>query len=102
LQYVHPDLHGKLKERQNLTAQSMKRDNTSTYFVLQTVRTQPEKLAAVISGRFHTLINGNHVADQEKNFFVRFAMDGGRAQLVEFTETPNADLAKLLNETAAR
>ena len=101
LQYVHPDLHGKLKERQTLSAQSMKRDNTSTYFVMQTIRVHPEKLAALITGRFHTLINGNHVADQEKNFFVRFQMDGGRAQLIEFTETQNVDLAKQLNETSA-
>ncbi len=101
LQYAHPSLHGKLKERQTLSAQSMKRDNTSTYFVMQTIRTHPEKLAALMTGRFHTLINGNHVADQERNFFVRFQMDGGRAQLVEFTETQNVDLAKQLNETDA-
>jgi conjugal transfer pilus assembly protein TraE len=101
LQYVHPDLHGKLKERQTLLAQSMKKDNVATYFVLSTIRTQPEKLAALITGRFHTLINGNHVGDQEKSFFVRFMMDGGRAQLIEFTETQNADLAKLLNEPNA-
>lgn len=102
LQFVHPDLHGKLKERQDLEAQRIKRDNTSTYFVMQTIRTHPEKLAAVISGRLHTLINGNRVADQEKNFLVRFAIDGGRAQLIEFTETSNADLAKLLNINEAR
>ena len=97
LQYAHPELHGKLKERQDIEAERLRRDNTSTYFVMQTIRTHPEKLAAVISGRLHTLINGNHVADQEKNFLVRFKIDGGRAQLVEFTETQNADLAKLLN-----
>lgn len=98
LQYAHPDAHGKLKERQVLESQRLKRDNAVTYFVLQTIRSHPEKMAALVSGRLHTLINGNHVADQDKNYLVRFRMDGGRAHLVAFQEAPHADLAKILED----
>jgi conjugal transfer pilus assembly protein TraE len=102
LQYAHPELHGKLKERQDLEAQRIKRDNISTYFVLQTIRTSPERLTAVITGRLHTLINGSRVADQERNFLIKWRMDGGRAQLIEFVEASNADVNKLLNPNAAQ
>lgn len=100
LQYAHPDLHGKLKERQDLEIARLKRDNISTYFVLQTIRTDAPTLSAILTGRLHTLINGNQIADQERNFLVKWRVDGGRAQLVEFAEASNADVNKLINPNA--
>ncbi len=98
LEYAHPQAHGTLKERQALEARRLKRDNAATYFVMQTIRSVPEQLAAVITGRLNTLINGTPVTQVEKHYLVRFAIDGGRAHLIEFSEAPNADLNVLLKD----
>lgn len=98
LQYVAPSAHGELSEKQTLQTQRLKRDNASTYYVLQTINIDSARLAAVLSGRLHTLINGRHVDEIEKFYFVRFRLEGGRASVTDFREVPHADLPTLLSE----
>ena len=100
LEYADPRAHGALKERQMLESARIKRDNATTYFSLETIRVHPEKLAALISGRMHTLINGTPVPEQNKNYFVRFRLDHGRASLIQFEEIPHVDIAKALAEAS--
>ena len=100
LEYADPRAHGALKERQMLESARVKRDNATTFFSLETIRVHPEKLAALISGRLHTLINGTPVPDQNKNYLVRFRLDQGRASLIQFEEIPHVDLAKALAEAS--
>lgn len=98
LRYTDPRAHGALKERQLLETARLKRDNATTYFDLETINVHSDKLAALLSGRLHTLINGTAVPEQHRNYLVRFRLDAGRAQLIQFEELPHADLAKALAE----
>jgi len=100
LQYVAPSAHGQLSEKQTLQTQRLKRDNAATYFVLQTIHIDSERMAAVLAGRLHTLINGRHVDETEKYYFVRFRLEGGRASVTDFREVLHADLPTLLAEAS--
>lgn len=96
LRYTDPRAHGELKERQLLEAARLKRDNASTYFDLETINVHADKLAALVSGKLHTRINGTAVPEQTRHYLVRFRLDAGRAQLIQFEDIPHADLAKAL------
>ena len=96
LRYADPRAHGVLKERQLLESARLKRDNATTYFDLETMNIHADKLAALLQGRLHTLINGTVVPEQSRNYLVRFRLDAGRAQLIQFEELDHADLAKAL------
>ena len=98
LGYADPRAHGALKERQVLETARLKRDNATTYFDLETVNVHADKLAALLQGRLHTLINGTAVPSQHRNYLVRFRMEAGKAHLTQFEELPHADLAKALAE----
>ncbi len=93
-------LHGDLRKRIAIKEKELKQDNATTYFTIQSMQTSTEKLSAVITGRLHTLINHKSVGDEEKSYYIRFAMDSGRAKLVEFQENDNGDLATAIAEKA--
>ena len=76
----------------------LKRDNASTLFDVETIRSAPERLSAVISGKLNTYINGVRVSHIEKHYLVRFQMSSGRASIIEFREAPHADLNDLLKD----
>nr|MBL8455661.1 type IV conjugative transfer system protein TraE [Zoogloeaceae bacterium] len=98
LQFADPGAHGALQERATLEIARLKRDNSSTLFDVETIRAAPEKLAAVITGKLNTYINGVRVSNTERHYLVRFRMSSGRAAIIEFSEAPHADLNILLKD----
>ncbi len=98
LRHTHPSISGEMQQQQLLETNKVKRDNASTTFSLQTIVTNEEKLAAVLRGRLATYINGKPVNNEDKIYFTRFDMTGGKAQLIIFKEVKHADLGKLIQE----
>jgi conjugal transfer pilus assembly protein TraE len=98
LRHTHPSISGEMQTQQMLETNKIKRDNASSTFALQTIVTNEEKLAAVLRGRLATYINGKPVNNEDKIYFIRFDMTGGKAQLINFKEAQHADLGKLIQE----
>ena len=98
LQYAEPSAHGYLQERMALESARMKRDTATTLSDVQTLRSVPDKLAVVLTGKLNTFINGVRVTQIEKHYLARFRISSGRAELIEFSEVPHADLNVLLQE----
>jgi len=86
LDIVSPAEVGKLKERQELEAERLKRLNASTYFLPQQLAPDEEKQTVRLTGLLHTQINGQNTPPVPKSYEVAFSNQGGRKHLVGFTE----------------
>ncbi|WP_068637795.1 type IV conjugative transfer system protein TraE [Thauera butanivorans] len=98
LQFVAPSAHGTLKEAGELAAVRLKRDNASTQFDLETMRTDTKRLAALMSGKLETYINGQRVSSITRHYLVAYRIASGRAYITAFKEVPHGDLNAALAE----
>lgn len=98
LQFVDPSAHGALKEAGELSLQRLRRDSASTLFDLETIRTDVERLAALMTGKLNTFINGQLVSTTTKHYLVRYRLSAGRASVIEFSEVPHGDINAALKE----
>jgi len=95
LGFVAPDVVGKLKERQELEAERLKRLNASTYFLPQQLAPDEAKQTVRITGLLHTQINGQGTPPVPKTYEAVFNHKGGRTHLAGFTEITQNGQASL-------
>ena len=98
LKLAHPDYHGALQQKLRVNAEKIRRDNAVTSFDVRTVRSAPDVLAAVLTGQLIVHINGKLVKTEIRHFLVRFALDGGKAQLIQFKQVKNDDVKAALSD----
>jgi conjugal transfer pilus assembly protein TraE len=98
LKLAHPDYHGALQQKLRVNAEKIRRDNAVTSFDVRTVRSAPDVLAAVLTGQLTVHINGKLVKTEIRHFLVRFALDGGKAQLIQFKQVKNDDVKAALSD----
>lgn len=89
LSFVEPAEHGKLKIRQEVEAERLKKLNASTYFLLQQLEPDEEKQQVFLTGRLRTYINGQETSVALKRYVAQFAYRGGRTHLKTFEEERN-------------
>jgi conjugal transfer pilus assembly protein TraE len=103
LDIVSPDAVGKLKERQELEGERLKRLNASTYFLLQQLAPDEEKQSVRLIGLLHTQINGQATPPAPKTYEATFSNKGGRKHLAGFTEIKqNEQTSSTVGGSAAR
>lgn len=98
---VAPNEAGRLKERQELEAERLKRLNASTYFLLQQLAPDEEKQTVRLTGLLHTQINGQNTPPVAKTYEAAFSNKGGRKHLTGFTEIKQNEQANLAGNGAA-
>jgi conjugal transfer pilus assembly protein TraE len=98
LRHTHPVYAGEIKTKGELQADKIKKENIATTFALQTMVVNEEKIAALVRGRLATTVNGKPVSNEDKSYFLRFAVSGGTAQLMIFKEVTHGDIGKAIQE----
>jgi len=96
LKLAEPGYHGALQQKLRVNAEKVRRDNAATSFEVRTVRAAPDALAAILTGQLKVLINGTPVKNELRHYLVRFSIEGGRAQLVQFKQVKNDDVKAAL------
>lgn len=86
LGFVAPEEEGRLKIRQELEADRLKKFNMSTYFLPQQFEPDEEKQSVLITGRLRTLVNGQETSTVQKRYLAEFSFPGGRTRLKSFKE----------------
>ncbi len=91
-----PDFHGLLKQKLDQNAQRIKRENSTSSFDVKTVKSSPDKAAAIMTGLLKISINGSVVKNELRHYFAQFSLSGGSAQLIQFREVKNDSLKAAL------
>lgn len=89
LSFVEPEQYGKLKIKQEVEAERLKKLNASTYFLLQQLEPNQERQYVVLTGRLRTYINGQETSVVPQRYKVEFSYRGGRTHLKTFEEIKN-------------
>jgi len=89
LSFVAPDEYGKLKIKQEVEAERLKKLNASTYFLLQQLEPDQSKQEVILTGRLRTYINGQETSVEPKKYRAEFSYQGGRTHLKTFDEVKN-------------
>lgn len=89
LSFVAPDEYGKLKIKQEVEAERLKKLNASTYFLLQQLEPDQSKQEVILTGRLRTYINGQETSVEPKKYRAEFSYQGGRTHLKSFDEVKN-------------
>lgn len=102
LSFVEPAEHGKLKIRQEVEAERLKKLNASTYFLLQQLEPDEEAQQVFLTGRLRTYINGQETSVALKRYVAQFVYRGGRTHLKTFEEAPNEPKNVAMANSAVR
>lgn len=86
LTFVEPEEYGKLKIKQEVEAERLKKLNASTYFLLQQLEPDQEKQKVLLTGRLRTYVNGQETSVVPKQYKAEFTYRGGRTHLKTFEE----------------
>lgn len=89
LSFVAPDEYGKLKIKQEVEAERLKKLNASTYFLLQQLEPDQSKQEVILTGRLRTYINGQETSVEPKKYRAESSYQGGRTHLKTFDEVKN-------------
>lgn len=89
LSLTSPEAHGRLKIRQEIEADRLKKLNASTDFVLQRLTPDVATNSVILAGRLSTTINGKEVSDVSKSYTARFDYTDGRFEVKGFEENLN-------------
>lgn len=89
LSFVAPDEYGRLKIKQEVEAERLKKLNASTYFLLQQLEPDQSKQEVILTGRLRTYINGQETSVEPKKYRAEFSYQGGRTHLKTFDEVKN-------------
>lgn len=102
LKLTDPSQHGVMKSTQTTEATRIKKENLATTFAVQGFSTNEEKRVVVVTGLLKTYVNGKDMGGVMQNYFMRFSMSGGKAQLVNFKLVEHADIGRLILENPSK
>jgi len=102
LNYIHPSAHGKMQSKILADGEQLKKDNASTWFVPQNLRTDVKNKVVSVTGEFITTIAEKQVVKMQKTYNAKFEISGGRLYLTRFedaSDTENNNTAVQLDNT---
>lgn len=102
LKLTDPSQHGVMKSTQITEANRIKKENLATTFAVQGFSTNEEKRVVVVTGLLKTYVNGKDMGGVMQNYFMRFSMSGGKAQLINFKLVEHADIGRLILENPSK
>jgi len=91
LNWVAPDQHAAMKTKMDLEAERLRRNNATTFFLVQQLAADEAKQSVVVTGRLRRQINGADVTEPEtRSYLAQFQYAGGRVHIQSFKEIPYA------------
>jgi len=96
LKYVPPAQYQTVKTKMDLEADRLRRNNASTFFLIQQFTADEKAQAVLITGRLRRQINGSDVGEPEtRSYLAQFQYTGGRVHIQTFKEVPNGQSAQV-------
>jgi conjugal transfer pilus assembly protein TraE len=91
LKFVPPAQYQSMKTKMDLEADRLRRNNASTFFLIQQFTADEKDQSVLITGRLRRQINGSDVGEPEtRSYLAQFAYTGGRVHIQTFKEVTNA------------
>lgn len=90
LKYVQPAQYQAMKTRMEVEADRLRRNNASTFFLIQQFAADEKDQTVLVTGRLRRQINGADVGEPEtRSYLAQFQYTGGRVHIQTFKEVPN-------------
>lgn len=93
MKYIHPSGYGEVKSQLNEEAEIIQKKNITKMFTPIMFEVDDQSLTVKVIGELTTWVSKEKISQEKKNYLMRYKMNVGKLQLIEFKE--NHDEANL-------